>query len=271
MQATGNNNTTKLLQTRLTIRAGKNSLSFSVAEGERQVTYEPYAMKSGVSMAANLRQAFKESELLLRGYRKARLFIDTPVLLVPVDEFDEKQKDTFYQYSFEEHESDIIMHRVQPQLNAVALFPLNKDLGTVMEDNFADVRFTPVLQPVWNHLHQHSFVGIQKKLFAYFHDGKLDIFCFDKNRFKFFNSYATTHAKDAIYFILYVWKLLGMDQKKDELHVVGDVPDKDWFIHNTKLYIQKTYLLNPAAEFNRAPLTEIKNIPFDLQALYLSK
>ena len=92
MQATGNNNTTKLLQTRLTIRAGKNSLSFSVAEGERQVTYEPYAMKSGVSMAANLRQAFKESELLLRGYRKARLFIDTPVLLVPVDEFDEKQK-----------------------------------------------------------------------------------------------------------------------------------------------------------------------------------
>ena len=188
MQATGNNNTTKLLQTRLTIRAGKNSLSFSVAEGERQVTYEPYAMKSGVSMAANLRQAFKESELLLRGYRKARLFIDTPVLLVPVDEFDEKQKDTFYQYSFEEHESDIIMHRVQPQLNAVALFPLNKDLRTVMEDNFADVRFTPVLQPVWNHLHQRSFVGIQKKLFAYFHDGKLDIFCFDKNRFKFFNS-----------------------------------------------------------------------------------
>lgn len=271
MQATGNNNTTKLLQTRLTIRAGKNNLSFSVAEGERQVTYEPYAMKSGVSMAANLRQAFKESELLLRGYRKARLFIDTPVLLVPVDEFDEKQKDTFYQYSFEEHESDIIMHRVQPQLNTVALFPLNKDLRTVMEDNFADVRFTPVLQPVWNHLHQRSFVGIQKKLFAYFHDSKLDIFCFDKNRFKFFNSYATTHAKDAIYFILYVWKLLGMDQKKDELHVVGDVPDKDWFIHNTKLYIQKTYLLNPAAEFNRAPLTEIKNIPFDLQALYLSK
>ena len=52
---------------------------------------------------------------------------------------------------------------------------------------------------------------------------------------------------------------------------MGDVPDKDWFIHNTKLYIQKTYLLNPAAEFNRAPLTEIKNIPFDLQALYLSK
>ncbi len=271
MQATGNNNTTKLTQARLTIRASKNSLSFSVAEGERQVTYEPYAMKSGVSMAANLRQAFKESELLSRRYKKARLFIDAPVLLVPVDEFDEKEKELFYQYSFEDHESDIIIHRVQPQLNVVALFPLNKDLRTVMEDNFTDVRFTPILQPVWNHMHQRCFVGLQKKLFAYFHDGKLDIFGFDKNRFKFFNSYATTHAKDAIYFILYVWKQLGMDQRKDELHIVGDVPDKDWFVHNTKLYIQKTYVLNPAAEFNRAPLTEIKNIPFDLQALYLSK
>lgn len=271
MQATGNNNPKNMLQARITIRASKNALSFSVAEGERQVTYEPYAMKSGVSMAANLRQAFKDSDLLLRGYRKARLFIDAPILLVPIDEFDEKEKEALYHYSFDEHESDIIMHRVQPQLNAVALFPLNKDLKMVMEDNFADVRFTPILQPVWNHLHQRNFVGLQKKLYAYFHDNKLEIFCFDKNRFKFFNSYATTHAKDAIYFILYVWKQLCMDQKKDELHVVGDVPDKDWFMHNIKLYIQRAYLLNPAAEFNRAPLTEIKNIPFDLLALYLSR
>ena len=76
MQLTGN----KTLQARLTIRVSKNTLSFSVVdrEAEHQVIYEPYTVKSGVSMAANLRQAFKESELLQRGYQKVRVIIPTP-------------------------------------------------------------------------------------------------------------------------------------------------------------------------------------------------
>ena len=84
MQVTGNNKNWQ--QARLTIRVSNNTLSFSVVdrEAEHQVIYEPYTVKSGVSMAANLRQAFKESDLLQRGYSKVRVYIDTPVLIVPV-------------------------------------------------------------------------------------------------------------------------------------------------------------------------------------------
>lgn len=74
-------------QARLTIRVSKNTLSFSVVdrEAEHQLIYEPYTVKSGVSIAANLRQAFGESELLQRGYQKVRVYIDTPILLVPIE------------------------------------------------------------------------------------------------------------------------------------------------------------------------------------------
>ena len=41
-------------------------------------------------------------------------------------------------------------------------------------------------------------------------------------------------------------KQLGFNQMQDELHVSGNVPDKDWFLYNTKLYIKKTFILNPA-------------------------
>ena len=274
MQSTGNiinNNLSQ--QARITIRASKNSLSFTVPDNDtpEQIVYEPYTVKSGVSIAANLRQALRESNLLAHPYKRARLLIDVPVLMVPIDEFDEKNAELFYQHAFGEDKSAVIMHRVQPSLSAVAIFPVNKDLRTVMEDAYRDVRYTPVCQPVWNHLQKRSFVGAARKLYAYFHDGKLDIFAFDKNRFKFFNSYSTTRAKDSIYFILYVWKMLGMNQTKDELLVVGDIPDKDWFLHNVRLYVQKAFTLNPAAEFNRAPLTAIKGLPFDIMAMYLRK
>lgn len=269
MQIKGNN----IQQARLTIRVSRNTLSFSVVdrEAEHQLIYEPYTVKSGVSMAANLRQAFKESTLLQRGYQKVRVYLDSPILLVPIEEFHEEDIDVLYQHAFNSHNSDAILYRVQPELNAVAVFPINKDLKMVIEDNFKDVRFTPIMQPMWHYLHHRSFTGIHRKLYVYFHDKKLDVFGFEKNRFKFFNSFNAEHAKDALYFILYVWKQLGFNQMQDELHVSGDVPDKDWFLYNTKLYIKKTFLLNPAAEFNRAPITEIKGMPFDLITLYLSK
>lgn len=270
MQATGNN---ELLQARLTIRVSSHSLSFSVVDrqAEQQVVFEPYTVKSGVSLSANLRQAFKESTLLQRGYKKVRVFIDTPVLIVPVEEFHEEELITLYQHAFTGHDGDAILYRVQPNLNVVAVFPINKDLKLVVEDNFSDVRFTPVLQPLWNFFHQRSFAGIHHKLYAYFHDKKVDVFCFEKNRFKFFNSFSTPHSKDALYFILYVWKQLGFDQHQDELHLIGNIPDKEWLLYNMKLYVRKTYSLNPSAEFNRIPMTEIKGMPFDLLTLYLGK
>ena len=69
MQETGNNHTLPRLKNRLVIRVSRSSMSFSVADpqAEAQIVYEPYAVKSGVSMAANLREAFGESTLLTEG------------------------------------------------------------------------------------------------------------------------------------------------------------------------------------------------------------
>ena len=56
----------------LTIRVGKNTLSFSMidnANGQQPIVYEPYVVKSGISMAANLREAFKTSDLLAEEHR----------------------------------------------------------------------------------------------------------------------------------------------------------------------------------------------------------
>ncbi len=270
MQATGNNS---IQQARLTIRITGHTLSFSVVDrdAEHQLIYEPYDVRNGVSMAANLRQAFGESELLKRGYKKVRVFIDTPILAVPMEDFRKEDIVALYQHAFTGHSSDDILYRVQPTLNMVAVFSINKDLRLVIEDNFEDVRVTPIMQPIWSHMQLRSFTGMRRKLYCYFHEKRLEVFSFEKNRIKYFNSFAAEHAKDALYFLLYVWKQLGMSQQQDELHLIGTIPDQDWLRYNVRLYVRRAFLLNPIAEFNRAPITEIKDIPFDLLTLYLGK
>ena len=48
---------------RLIIRAGNGTLSFLLPHGDGTVDYAPYTVRSGVSMAANLRSAFRDAEL----------------------------------------------------------------------------------------------------------------------------------------------------------------------------------------------------------------
>jgi len=78
--------------------------------------------------------------------------------------FHEEDLTVLYQHAFTGSHSDAILYRVQPNLNVVAVFPINKDLKMVIEDNFQDVRFTPIMQPMWNYLHKRSFTGIYHKL-----------------------------------------------------------------------------------------------------------
>ena len=50
---------------RMTIRVGRGTLSFSMPDEQNtKVLFEPYVVKSGVSMPANLREAFKSMDFL---------------------------------------------------------------------------------------------------------------------------------------------------------------------------------------------------------------
>ncbi len=270
MQETGNN--IQKERARLVFRISQHALSFSVVDNtaEYQVIFEPYVIKSGISLAANLREAFEDSDLLTRGYQHAQIMIDAPTMLIPIDEFHEEKIEIIYQHTFMGHADEEVMHTVLPNLNAVAVFAVNKDLKMVLTDHINDVRFYPVSQPVWSYLHKRNFAGVHKKMYAYFHDEKVDVFCFQQNRFKFCNTFCIPHLHDSVYFLLYTWKLLALNAEKDELHIVGNVAEREWLATSLHRYLQKVYFINPSAEFNRAPITNIKGLPFDLTTLFLN-
>lgn len=253
----------------LTMRVGRYSLSFSMPDSEGQVMYEPYVVKSGVSMAANLREAFKTADLLQQLPSRVRVLIDSPVLMVPVELFDEDSMAVMHSHAFPEAEQEAVLYNVLPDLNAVAVFSVNKDLRLVIDDHFPTVKFVAAVSPVWRHLHQRSYIGTRNKLYGYFHERRLEVFSFHQNRFKFCNSFDVPHAQDALYFLLYVWKQLQLAPQYDELHLVGTIPDRDWLVDALRNYLQKAFVINPVADFNHAKVTAIKSMPYDLQTLYV--
>ena len=253
---------------RLTIRIGRNTLSFVMPLEEQQnIIYEPFVVKSGISMAANLREAFRQADLLLQAPPRVRVSIDSDVLLVPVETFNEKDIEALHAHAFPRQEHDAVYYNVLPDLNAVAVFSMNKDLRLVIDDHFQDVRLVTAISPVWRHLHQRSFTGSYQKLYGYFHENRLEVFSFQQNRFKFCNSYDAARTKDAVYYLLYIWNQLQMDADHDELHLVGEIPDAEALLDELKTYLEKVYVVNPAVDFNNHPATQIKGMPYDLMTL----
>ncbi|WP_315349218.1 DUF3822 family protein [Hoylesella saccharolytica] len=261
---------TALYQDQLIVRITRRTLAFAVTDktADAQVAYEPYTVRSGISMAANLREAFKSTALLQRGYKRVNILVDVAVMLVPIEEFQEEDMQGLYRYTFGLDDGDTVVHQVLPDLNAVAVFPINKDIKLVVDDHFTDVRITPLIRSIWTYLHRKSFIGMSKKLYGYFHDKKLELFAFSKNRFKFYNSFELASSRDAVYFIMYVWEQLGMDKTSDELHLVGDIVDSDGLKISLSQFIRKVYINNLAADFSSAPITAISGLPYDLITLF---
>ena len=251
------------------IRIGRNTLSFTaldVANTVHPIDYRPYVVRGGISMSANLREAFKTGDYVDEDTAKVFIMVDTPSLLVPIEQFDENDMEALFSYSYPPgQEKRVILYNVLPDLKAVCVFAINKNLDTVIKDRFeSGYNFVHALTPVWRQLHQRSFTGHRNKLYGYFNSKKLHIFSFQQNRFKFCNTFDAAHAHDALYYLMYVWKQLRLEPEHDELHILGNIPEEEWLQQELKRFLHNAYLINATAEFPDSPATSIKGMPYDL-------
>ena len=268
MQETGNKN---LVGTdRLTIRVGQNSLTFAFDRGEGSGTMVvPYIINAGISMAANLREALRSEVLSGKKWDKALVMLDSPHILVPIDEYKEQNKETMFRYTMTDQENNAVLNTVLPSLNAVAIYALNKDLKLVLTDNFKDIKIRPVCGPVWQYLQRRSMAGNAEKLYCYFHDAKVEIFSFRKNRFRFANTFPATSPADTVYFIMATWQQLTMNGQKDEIYLVGKPKEADRITDDLRRFVENVFWVKPSADFNRHPLTLQEGVPFDMIAMLL--
>ncbi len=258
------------INVKLIVRTSRNKLAFAVvntANAEQPVSYCPYDVKNGITMAANLREAFRTVPLLQDSYQRVVVAVDAPVLMVPVDLYQEQERETLYYHSFPQSKQDIVLSYVLPNLNCVVLYAINRDLRLVLNDHFPQAQYICSSAPIWRYLHQRSFTGVRAKLFGYFHDQYLEVFSFQQNRFKFHNSFETTRTPDTVFYLLYVWKQFNLQQEHDELHLAGEIPEQTVLLEELRKYLKRAYVVNPAADFNRSPVTQIADMPYDLMTL----
>lgn len=225
----------------ITIRITRTTITFTAPNTviEGQTDFEQYNMKSGIAVAANLRQALAECHILRAQtppdhrqagapsqhhpvFDTATVYLDTPLLLIPAEEYDEASMPKLYHHVNSQMAGDDVVGTPIPQLNVVAAYAVGKDLRFVLTETFRTVSFMPLLAPILVEFGRHSYAGFQEKLFCYFHDKRIDVCAFRKGRVRFCGSFEASLAPDSVYYILNVWQTLGM-KPSDILCLAGSI------------------------------------------------
>lgn len=98
----------------------------------------------------------------------------------------------------------------------------------------------------------------------------VEVFCFQQNRFKFCNSYAIGNdPNDALYYLLSAWKQAGWSLVRTSLHLCGNLPEREQVTEEARRYVKRVFITNPSGEFNRASVTQIEGMPYDLMLFIL--
>ena len=90
------------------------------------------------------------------------------------------------------------------------------------------------------------------------------------NRFRFCNSFEVGNSRDAVYYLLAVWKQLAFDPQADELHLTFDTDnaasealhEREAMADSLRQYVRRVHIGVPAAG-NHA-----EGLPFDLRILF---
>ena len=60
-----------------------------------------------------------------------------------------------------------------------------------------------------------------------------------------------------------------MNPREDELHLCGDLPEREQLTEEARQYVKRVFVNSPSGEFNRAQVTQIEGISYDLMLHYL--
>lgn len=268
MQVTGNN---LIYNKSLSIRLCTGGFSFSIHTPQDKPSFRfiPYNVDPTISMAANLKKALAQTPETHHPYHSVQVVVDGPISYISFEQFEEENVDTIFNFSHPTEEGKKVLYNILSRTNMVVLFSIDKSVYQILTEQYNNVHFYASESPLLEHLQERSKRRETRKMYAIFLTSKMHLFIYDNGKLQFANAFSCLDINDALYFMLQAWQIQGLDQRKDELTLGGQIPARESIVAELHNYIQQVYIINPSSEFNRSEIAKDSNVTYDIQSLLL--
>ena len=247
----------KSKQYTLSIRLSTEGFSFSIYNPihDNTLSLIEKEINESLSLTANLKAIFRESEFLTYPYKKVNIIMSSKRFTpIPLEIFEDEQAELVFYHNHTKRENETVCYNILKKNNTVVIFGIDKSAHSFLREQYPEAHFYSQSSPLIEYLSIKSKLGNSRKMYATVQRNDINLYCFDRGHLLLSNSFECKHTTDRIYYLLYVWKQLGFDQQRDELHLTGTLTDKENLVQELRKYILQVFVMNPA-------------INIDLQAL----
>ncbi|MDR2120037.1 MAG: DUF3822 family protein [Tannerella sp.] len=248
----------------VSIRLKPGGLSFAGInpDEKRRFFCEEIALNGKKSYVQALKDTFFSHVFFAYSFKRIFvLCVNRLYTMVPENVFVEKRKEELMSFAFSSSGYKTL-HEPVDDLEAGIVFGIQSDVYEFCSRS--------LLRPQWVHAvtrlldlwRKQSVVHLAKQLYISPYEGIMYAACFDRGALLFVNSFNYEDVTDILYYTLYIWRQVGMEQLSDELNIVADAEMYE------KLTVElKKYLSNIRAitfPWPDAPA----NVPPDVAALF---
>lgn len=237
----------------LSIRLSADGFSFSVFNplADGNLSFFERKVDDSLSLTANLKQTFREIEWLNHPYRRVNvLMADKRFTFIPLEFFEDEQAEVIFYHNHPQRENELVQYNILPKNNIVVLFGMDKSTCSFLREQYPDIKFYSQASPFIEFFASKSRLGNSRKMYAHLRKDAVDIFTYERGRLLLANSFACKETNDRLYYLLYIWKQLGMEQERDELHLTGELSDKEQLLPELRKFIRQVFIMNPATNLD---------------------
>ncbi len=242
----------------LSIRLSTDGFSFSVFNplGDGELSVFDRKVDESLSFTANLKQTFRETEWLNHPFRQVNALIASKrFTFIPLEFFEDEQAEIIFYHNHPKQENEIVQYNILQKNNVVVLFGTDKSTYTYLREQYPGVKFYSQVSPFIEFFSVKSRLGNSRKMYAHLQRKSMELFAYERGRLLLANAFECKTTPDRIYYLLYVWKQLGYEQERDELHLTGNLHDKEQLLPELRKFIRQVFIMNPAANLDLQAIT----------------
>jgi hypothetical protein len=249
----------------LSIRLSADGFSFSIhrpgqAADSPDSFNQSYPIQTSYSLTANLKEMLARTDALQHDYLTTTILVDTArFTTMPQSLFEDEQMEAVFAQNFAPSHNEIVLCNELGESDVVVVFGMDKHAHQWLTERFPDARFFAAVSPLIEHFARLSRQAGGRWLYAHLREQQIEVMAYDHGEPLLLNAFACRLTADRVYYLLYIWKQLGMDAEHDTLHLTGEIREREELLAELRKYVRQV-----TAE----PLSHSR-IPYDMQTLLL--
>lgn len=256
----------------LSIRLSTDGFSFSIYNpiNDHSVFFFEHAVDPDLSLTANFKKLMEKYACLHYTYKKINIVYESPrYTTVPLEFFEEERQEVVFYQNHPGMPQETVLYNLLRKNSAVVVFGLPKGLKKEMEELLPAALFYHTVTPLCEYFSDKSRMGNNKKMFVTLCRDRIYVVCYERGKLLFSNAFTCKTIEDRLYYLLHIWKQLGFDQIRDEMHLAGILTEKEKFTEELKRFVKQVFIVNIRSGYNFISSQPASRIPFDMQALLL--